>query len=100
MNHERVGLISHSWDLPRSQRASGPRDRVLVIQIRKLRESIASDLRSGALGKLQIINDYFQFLRHEKKWWMLPIVMLLLLLGLLVLFTQGSPLAPFIYTIF
>jgi hypothetical protein len=52
------------------------------------------------LGKLQIINEYFQFLRHEKKWWMLPIVMLLLLLGLLVLFTQGSPLAPFIYTIF
>jgi Family of unknown function (DUF5989) len=50
--------------------------------------------------KLQIINEYFQFLSHEKKWWMLPIVTLLLLLGLLVLFTQGSPLAPFIYTIF
>ena len=69
-------------------------------KIRKLRESIVSGLRSGALGKLQIINEYFQFLRHEKKWWMLPIVMLLLLLGLLVLFAQGSPLAPFIYTIF
>jgi uncharacterized protein DUF5989 len=56
--------------------------------------------RSGAVEKLPIITEYFQFLRQEKKWWMLPIVTLLLLLGLLVLFTQGSPLAPFIYTIF
>ena len=52
------------------------------------------------MGKLQIITGYSQFLRHEKKWWMLPIVTVLVLLGLLVLFTQGSPLAPFIYTIF
>ena len=52
------------------------------------------------MGKLQIVTEYFQFLRQQKKWWMLPIVMLLVLLGLLVLFTQGSPLAPFIYTIF
>ena len=52
------------------------------------------------MGKLQIVTEYFQFLRQQKKWWMLPIVMLMVLLGLLVLFTQGSPLAPFIYTIF
>jgi hypothetical protein len=52
------------------------------------------------VGKLQIVTEYFQFLRQQKKWWMLPIVMLMVLLGLLVLFTQGSPLAPFIYTIF
>ena len=52
------------------------------------------------MGKLQIVTEYFQFLKQQKKWWMLPIVMLMVLLGLLVLFTQGSPLAPFIYTIF
>jgi hypothetical protein len=56
--------------------------------------------RSGAVGKLPIIAEYFQFLRQQKKWWMLPMVTLLLILGLLVWFTQGSPLAPFIYTIF
>ena len=56
--------------------------------------------RSCVVGKLQIVTEYFQFLRQQKKWWMLPIVMLMVLLGLLVLFTQGSPLAPFIYTIF
>jgi len=52
------------------------------------------------VGRLQIVAEYLQFLKHQKKWWMLPIIMLLLLLGLLVLFTQGSPLAPFIYTVF
>ena len=55
---------------------------------------------SSAVGGLAIIADYFQFLRQQKKWWMLPIVTLLLVLGMLVWFTQGSPLAPFIYTIF
>jgi hypothetical protein len=52
------------------------------------------------VGKLQIVIDYFQFLRQQKKWWTLPVVTLLLLVGLLVWFTQGSPLAPLIYTIF
>ena len=52
------------------------------------------------MAKLQIIGEYFSFMRQNKKWWILPIVLALLLLGALVLFTQGSPLAPFIYTIF
>lgn len=56
--------------------------------------------RSSAVGKLPIIAEYFQFLMQQKKWWMLPMVMLLLLLGMLVWFTQGSPLAPLIYTMF
>jgi hypothetical protein len=52
------------------------------------------------VGRLQIIVEYFEFLKQQKKWFMLPMVMLLLVLGLLVWFTQGSPLAPFIYTVF
>ena len=39
-------------------------------------------------------------MRIRKKWWLGPIVMVLLLLGLLLVFTQGSALAPFIYTLF
>jgi len=53
-----------------------------------------------AMQKLQIIAEYFRFLRQQKKWWMLPMVTLLLVLGLLMLFAQSSPLAPFIYTVF
>jgi Family of unknown function (DUF5989) len=52
------------------------------------------------VGRPQIIAEYFQFLRQQKKWWMVPLFMLLVLLGLLVWFAQGSPLAPFIYTVF
>ena len=40
------------------------------------------------------------FLRHQKKWWLLPLVFTLLLLGALIVLTQGSALAPFIYALF
>ena len=52
------------------------------------------------MQRLQIIAEYLQFLREQKKWWMYPMIILLLLLGLLISLTHGSPLAPFIYTIF
>ena len=40
------------------------------------------------------------FLRTRKKWWLTPIVLMLLLLSLLLVLSEGSALAPFIYTIF
>ena len=40
------------------------------------------------------------FLRQRKKYWLMPIVVMLLLLGLLLVLTSGSALAPFIYTLF
>jgi hypothetical protein len=52
------------------------------------------------MAKLRIIKEYFSFLRENKKWWLLPIVIAFLLLGLLIVLTKGSALAPFIYTIF
>ncbi len=52
------------------------------------------------MGKAAIIAQYFEFLRHNKKWWLLPIVLLLVLLGALIVLTQTSALAPFIYTLF
>ncbi len=52
------------------------------------------------MGKLSIISEIWQFLRVRKKWWLAPILILLLLLGTLIVLTQGSALAPFIYSIF
>lgn len=43
--------------------------------------------------------EFFDFLIHNKKWWLTPIVVVLLLLGALVLLA-GTPAAPFIYTLF
>ena len=51
-------------------------------------------------SKLSIVGELWDFMRVRKKWWLGPIVFMLLLLGLLIVFTQGSALAPFIYTLF
>lgn len=52
------------------------------------------------MGKLRILTEFWDFLRVRKKFWLAPIVIVLLLLGLLIVATQGSALAPFIYTLF
>jgi hypothetical protein len=45
------------------------------------------------------VAEFFGFLRQNRKWWMLPMLVVILLLGALVLL-GGTPLAPFIYTLF
>jgi hypothetical protein len=49
---------------------------------------------------LELIKDLWGFMRERTKFWLAPIVMVLLLLGALVVFSQGSAIAPFIYTLF
>ncbi len=51
------------------------------------------------MSKLSIIKEFWDFLKVRKKWWLLPIVIMLLLLGALIIFAEG-PAAPFIYTLF
>jgi len=52
------------------------------------------------MSKLSIIKEFWLFLKVRKKWWLAPIVIFLLLLGALIIFTEGSAVAPFIYTLF
>ena len=49
---------------------------------------------------MSLLKEFWLFLRESKKWWLLPIVVVLVLVGFLLVFAQGSALAPFIYTIF
>jgi len=51
-------------------------------------------------GRISIFGELWSFMKVRKKWWLGPIVLMLALLGLLVVFTQGSAIAPFIYTLF
>jgi hypothetical protein len=51
-------------------------------------------------SRLSIFSEFWAFMRMRKKWWLGPIVFFLLLLGLVVVLTEGSALAPFIYTLF
>ena len=52
------------------------------------------------MSKFSIVGEFFQFLKAEKKFWLAPIVIVFLLLGLLIVFSQSSAVAPFIYTLF
>ncbi|MBE0538138.1 MAG: hypothetical protein IH620_00375 [Ignavibacterium sp.] len=52
------------------------------------------------MSKLSILSELWEFLKIRKKWWLLPIILFLVLLGGLIILTQGSALAPFIYAIF
>ncbi len=47
-----------------------------------------------------VVTELWAFMRERKKWWLLPVIAVLLLVGLLLAFAQGSVLAPFIYTVF
>jgi hypothetical protein len=49
---------------------------------------------------MEFLRELWQFLRVRKKFWLLPIIILLLLMGGLLILAQGSAIAPFIYTLF
>ena len=52
------------------------------------------------MSKRSILTEFWEFLRVRKKYWLLPIILVLVLFGGLIVLTQGSAVAPFIYTIF
>ncbi len=49
---------------------------------------------------IELMQDLFGFLRERKKFWLMPILVVLIVLGALLVFAQGSAIAPFIYTLF
>lgn len=49
---------------------------------------------------LDLLKDLWAFMRERKKFWLAPIIIILLLLGVLIVLAQGSAVAPFIYTLF
>jgi hypothetical protein len=52
------------------------------------------------MAKIRVLREFIEFLKQEKKYWLAPIVIVLLLFGLLLAFAQTSAVAPFIYTLF
>lgn len=52
------------------------------------------------MAKIGILKEFILFLKERKKFWLIPIVIILVLLGLLIIFSQQSAFAPFIYTLF
>jgi len=54
----------------------------------------------GVFLKSAIVKELLQYLWKERLWWMIPMITVLILLGILMIFAQSSPAAPFIYTLF
>ena len=52
------------------------------------------------MSQVTLVRELWLFMRERKKFWLLPILLVMLLVGALLVFAQGSALAPFIYTIF
>ena len=52
------------------------------------------------MARISILREFWEFLSQRKKYWLMPIVVLLLMLGLLLVLTANSAVAPFIYTLF
>ena len=52
------------------------------------------------MSKSSVLSEFFQFLKEEKNYWLIPIAVVLVLFGLLIVFAQSSAVAPFIYSLF
>jgi hypothetical protein len=49
---------------------------------------------------ISLLGEFWEFMRMQKKWWLAPLLLVLVLLGTLIILTEGSALAPFIYALF
>lgn len=52
------------------------------------------------MSKVQVFSELWQFIRENKKYWLAPIVITLVLVGVMLVLAKGSAIAPFIYTLF
>ena len=52
------------------------------------------------MSKISVLLEFWEFLKGRKKWWLAPIVFFLLLFGMLIVLTEGTVIAPFIYALF
>ena len=52
------------------------------------------------MSKISVLLEFWEFLKERKKWWLAPIIIFLILFGTLIVLTEGTAVAPFIYAIF
>jgi len=56
--------------------------------------------RQTRMARQSLLKEFFLFIKEEKKWWLIPLIAVLLIVGVLIVFAGSSPLAPFLYPLF
>jgi hypothetical protein len=80
---------------------SGSRKKVVIGLVERLRRNLELSKTNSKLGwKMDLLKELWTFLRHRKKLWLAPIIIVMLIIGSLLALAQGSVVAPFIYTLF
>jgi hypothetical protein len=67
---------------------------------RNLKSDFINDIKETVMQKQSIILELWEFLKYRKRYWLFPICLLLILFSALIVFTESSILAPFIYALF
>ena len=49
---------------------------------------------------MDFLRDFWNYFKERKKWWLIPVIVILLIFGVLIVLSSGSAIAPFIYTLF
>jgi len=64
------------------------------------KNDLQKDTEVFEMANQSLIGEFWEFLRVRKRYWLLPIALFLLLMGMLIVFAESSAIAPFIYTLF
>jgi hypothetical protein len=65
-----------------------------------LKNNSTKDFRKAKMANQNLIIEFWEFLRVRKRFWLLPIILVLVLLSAIIVFTESSVIAPFIYALF
>ena len=66
----------------------------------RIADILKKEKKNAVSRQFAVVGDFWTFMKVRKKWWLLPIIITLMLVGVLIVFGHASPLAPFIYALF
>jgi len=82
------------------KRCHGPQERRKCRKLSNTKQASTGAKPGEAVLMLEFLKDLWAYMRERKKFWLAPIILIMVLLGALIVLTQGSAVAPFIYTLF
>ena len=93
--------LEPDWIIFRTDRRTSLLDKVIPSKYERILKTILlSHPYEKTILMISFFKEFFEFLKERKKYWLLPILLVLGLFGFIIVLSQGSPVATFIYAIF